>query len=304
MIKIISLILFAIILGFPAQGQLQGELKSFPNFESDYVENRRVDFWIPKYAEGPYSLLIMHDGQMLFQEDSTWNGQEWGVDECLDSLFAQDKIPAVLVVGIWNIKEHRHRNYFPQAPFESLEVDFKDSLLGKKRTGQEQALFSASPNSDDYLRFIFDEVLPYTQNHYEIEEAIYMMGSSMGGLISMYAALKYPKKLAGVACLSTHWPGIFTNANNPIPDAFIDYIGQHKKEAKKTLWYFDRGDATLDALYPPHQDRADALFRSWNLAEGQFESRTFPGAPHEETAWRERLPEIILHLLQTENSKG
>lgn len=287
-----------------AQAQLKGELKSIKNFESTFIENRRVDFWIPKYAEGPYTLLLMHDGQMLFQEDSTWNGQEWGVDECLDSLFAQDKIPAVLVVGIWNINEHRHRNYFPQAPFESLAPDFKDSLLGKKRTGQEQALFSGSPNSDDYLRFIFDEVLPYTQEHYELKENIYMMGSSMGGLISMYAALNYSKQLAGVACLSTHWPGIFTNANNPIPDAFIDYIGQHKKEAQKTQWYFDRGDATLDALYPPHQDRVDALFQSWDFPAGQFESRTFPGAPHEETAWRERLPQIILFLLQAENSKG
>lgn len=280
------------------QAQLVGNLERIETFPSDHVLERRVDLWTPEKSEGPYTLLIMHDGQMLFQSDSTWNKQEWGVDECLDSLIAQKRIPNVMVVGIWNLYEHRHRNYFPQKPFESLGQSTQDSLLHLKKNGQDAALFSAAPNSDDYLRFIFEELLPYIKEHYSIREnEVYMMGSSMGGLISMYAALEYPSQLKGVACLSTHWPGVWQNEANPIPDAFLEYMAKHQAEAEQSKWYFDRGDATLDSLYQPHQDRVDVLINSWDLKPRQFQSLAIPGAAHREIDWRERLPQILLFLL-------
>ncbi len=290
--------LLFMLLSTVLKAQLVGDLRSISSFPSSYVSDRRVDIWLRKHSEGPYQVLLMHDGQMLFQADSTWNKQEWGVDECLDSLYQQGSLPTLMVVGIWNIYEERHQNYFPQKPFEALPISTQDSLLALKKNGQDAPLIAASPNSDDYLRFIFEELLPWLEAEYEIKDSsTYMMGSSMGGLISMYAAMEYPNRLQGVACLSTHWPGVWSNANNPIPDVFINYLKTHQAEAAKTRWYFDRGDATLDSLYKPHQDRVDALFESWPLPQGQFRSKAYSGAAHREIDWRARLAEILLFLL-------
>jgi len=301
MMKVSKYLIFTLLIAGQLQAQLVGNLNRISNFESEFIESRRVDIWTPNNSSGPYKVLFMHDGQMLFQGDSTWNGQEWGVDESLDSLYQSGQIEDLMVVGIWNIYEHRHRNYFPQAAFESLNQKTQDSLLQLIRPGQEKDLYSAPPNSDDYLKFIFRELLPYLDKNFEIDkDELYMMGSSMGGLISMYAAMEYSKKLKAVACLSTHWPGVFENENNPIPDAFIEYMSAHQREAKRTKWYFDRGDATLDALYPEHQNRVDSLYKSWDLEETQFKSLVFPGDPHEETAWRQRFPSALLFLLKAD----
>jgi len=289
-----------LIFSAAAQAQLSGELRTISKFHSLEIEDRRIDIWKPaNVSEGPYQLLIMHDGQMLFQADSTWNGQEWGVDECLDSLYDQSLIGPTLVVGIWNIPERRHQNYFPQKAFESLPEAFKDSVLQLERPGEERKLLYGSPNSDAYLRFIFKELLPWVKSEYPIQNnGVYMMGSSMGGLISMYAALEYPYELKGVACMSTHWPGFFQNENNPVPDAFINYIASHEEAAAKSRWYFDRGDASLDALYPPHQDRVDSLFHSWPIVSVRdYKSLVAPGDPHWETAWRSRLPMALIYLM-------
>lgn len=292
--------LLFLLFGSSLKGQLVGELQTINKFPSALIKERRVDLWTPKDSEGPYQVLIMHDGQMLFQADSTWNKQEWGVDECLDSLYRKGAIPALMVVGIWNIYADRHRNYFPQRPFESLSPARQDSLLNLKKRGQDALLFSGAPNSDAYLRFIFEELLPWLKTNHKIDSSsIYMMGSSMGGLISMYAAMEYPSQLKGVACVSTHWPGVWQNENNPIPDAFLNYLESHQAEAKQTKWYFDRGDATLDSLYQPHQNRVDALFHHWNFPQDQFRSAVFLGAAHREVDWRERLPQILLFLLGT-----
>ncbi len=301
MIKVRHFIFLFTLLSYNALGQLKGDLERISSFPSEFIVDRRVDIWTPKGAEGPFKVLLMHDGQMLFQSDSAWNGQEWGIDESLDSLYKLDQIGEVMVVAVWNVYRHRHRNYFPQKPFENLSQAEQDTLLNIKRPGQENLLFSAAPNSDDYLKFFFKELIPYIKDRYPIQKKeLYMLGSSMGGLISLYAAMEYPKELKGVACLSTHWPGIFVNDGNPIPDAFLKYLEQNEKAAKKTKWYFDRGDATLDAMYPIHQDRVDLLFKNWELDSDQFQSLVFPGAPHEETAWRKRIPQIVLYLLESE----
>lgn len=300
MMKISFSLFIAVLMAGQVSGQLSGKL-NYLELSSDLIEDRKIALWTPSMSEGPYKLIIMHDGQMLFQGDSTWNGQEWGVDESLDSLYQAHLIGDVMVVAIWNIYAHRHRNYFPQKPFEDFESSLRDSLLELKRPGQEMPLFSGSPNADNYLAFIFEELLPVVKEQYAIQEdEIYMMGSSMGGLISMYAAVEYAKELNGVACFSTHWPGVFQNSNNPIPDAFISYLDAHRSRLKKSRWYFDRGDATLDAMYPAHQDRVDSLFQDLKLGDQQFQSLVFPGDAHDEMAWRRRFPAAVLYLLQAE----
>ena len=63
-----------------------------------------------------------------------------------------------------------------------------------------------------------EELKPFIDNNYSVfsdKRNTAIMGSSMGGLISMYAVSEYPKVFGAAACMSTHWIGTFTNKNEP-----------------------------------------------------------------------------------------
>ena len=75
----------------------------------------------------------MHDGQMLFDGATTWNKQEWQVDEVASALISQEASRKFIVVGISSISKIRHSDYFPQKPFESLPKKQQDSLYTLNR---------------------------------------------------------------------------------------------------------------------------------------------------------------------------
>lgn len=122
----------------------------------------------------------------------------------------------------------------------------------------------------------------------------------MGGLISLYAVLEYPKIFGGAACLSTHWSGVFSLENNPIPDAFLKYLNRKIKRKASSKIYFDCGDQTLDALYPAIQKRVDDLFEEKRYPKNLWMSKFFPNTDHSENAWKERMHIPMLFLLGLE----
>ncbi|MGB0525905.1 MAG: alpha/beta hydrolase, partial [Flammeovirgaceae bacterium] len=205
-----------------------GTVKRLADFESKYVTKRNVDIWLPDdySTTEKYAVLYMHDGQLLFDSTDTWNKQEWGVDEALSALLQNGEVRKTIVVGVWNISKERHADYFPQKPFESLPKELQDSLLQANR-GPDQPLFGTDVRADHYLKFLVEELKPYIDANFSTlteAEHTFVAGSSMGGLISMYAICEYPEVFSGAACISTHWPGTFTVENNPIPAAFRSYL--------------------------------------------------------------------------------
>jgi predicted alpha/beta superfamily hydrolase len=120
----------------------------------------------------------------------------------------------------------------------------------------------------------------------------------MGGLISMYAICEYPNVFGGAACLSTHWPGTFKVEGNPIPDAFFNYLSKNLPNPKSHKLYFDYGDQTLDALYPPLQKKADEVIKSKGYTAKNWITKFFSGENHSEKAWNKRLDIPLLFLLK------
>ena len=277
-----------------------GIIHHIPNFVSKYVTAHNVDVWLPNdYSTGKkYAVIYMHDGMALFDAGIMWNKQEWGVDETVGRLLAAGKIKDCIVVGIWNIGAGRHSEYFPQMPFNMLPEHLQDSLNSINTNGVK--LFAGKINSDNYLKFLVKELKPYIDNHYAtLSDArnTYVIGSSMGGLISLYAICQYPKVFGGAACLSTHWTGTFNVENNPIPAVFMKYLKTHLPSPKNHKLYFDHGDQTLDALYGPFQQQADAAMRLKGYNNENFLSRIFPGADHSELSWSKRLEVPLVFLL-------
>lgn len=304
--------LLIIVLGLSGTATAQqvrvasGRVQRIENFQSKYVASRNVDVWLPDgYSSSKkYAVLYMHDGQMLFDTTSNWNHQEWGVDETVSGLIKKKKIRNCIIVGIWNDSKLRHSEYFPQKPFESLTKEQQQEIIAATRNN-EQLLFPAVIQSDLYLKFLVKEVKAYIDSAFSTlpnKDNTFIAGSSMGGLISMYAICEYPQVFGGAACLSTHWPGVFKIINNPMPDAFMNYLENHLPDPSEHKFYFDYGDQTLDSLYKPLQTEVDAIMKSRGYSASNWTTRYFPGENHSEKAWAKRLY-IPLEFLMKPSSK-
>lgn len=286
----------------PVPGVSSGTVKRLENFPSKYITTRNIDIWLPEgySAAKKYAVLYMNDGQMLFDSTTTWNKQSWDVDNVLSKLLQEKKIRNVIVVGIWNGGATRHADYFPQKPFESLTPEQKEFVTRQlQASGITKTAFQ--PRSDNYLKFLVTELKPFIDKTYPVytdRSNTFIAGSSMGGLISMYAICEYPDVFGGAACMSTHWPGIFTLEGNPVPDAFTGYMSRHLPDPEDHKIYFDYGDQTLDALYPPLQKKVDEVMKARGYSAQNWETRFFPGMDHSEKSWNKRLAVPIEFLLK------
>ncbi|MFD2513015.1 alpha/beta hydrolase [Pontibacter locisalis] len=279
-----------------------GHIKRLVNFPSKFVAPRNVDVWLPSSYDPSkkYAVLYMHDGQMLFDSTLTWNKQEWGIDEVVGKLILENKIEDCIVVGIWNSGSSRHSDYFPQKPFEALPTAYRENLAKLPSTVKEIALFASGVQSDDYLKFLVKELKPYIDSNFSTRperENTFIAGSSMGGLISWYAMCEYPETFGGAACLSTHWVGIFSTQNNPIPVAFMTYLKKNLPSPVTHKLYFDYGTETLDALYEPYQKQVDEIMKEKGYTSSSWVTKKFVGEDHSERAWRKRLAIPVTFLL-------
>lgn len=269
-----------------------GKLMRVVDFPSEYIRPRNVDVWLPENysSDKKYSVLYMHDGQMLYDASTTWNKQEWKVDEVATKLMREGKVQDFIVVSPWNIAEIRWQDYFPQKAFDYLNADVQK----KFREEAEQNNFSLQFNSDNYLKFLVEEVKPYIDATYSVKTDrahTFVAGSSMGGLISMYATCEYPEIFGAAACISTHWVGVMPMEDNPIPDTFFAYMSDHVPSPKTHRFYFDYGTETLDQHYPQYAPKVNAIFKKKGYRDGSinFLNRKFEGANHSENSWQKRL---------------
>ena len=270
-----------------------GIIHRIDSFPTKFIVPRTVDIWLPSnYAEDKkYSVLYMQDGQMLFDASSTWNKQEWMVDEVVSKLNAENKIEDMIVVAIWNIPTIRHADLFPKKPLQQLSKD-KIEFIYVEAQKLNYNLKIEDINSDNYLKFIVKELKPYIDKKYSVyKDAKHtgIMGSSMGGLISMYAICEYPKVFGKAACLSTHWVGFRDFENNPIPESFFAYMEKNLPNPKDHKIYFDYGTETLDASYLKYEYRVDEVLQSKGYTTENYKNLKFEGENHSEASWQKRI---------------
>jgi predicted alpha/beta superfamily hydrolase len=274
-----------------------GTIKRFENFASKNVDARNVDVWLPDgySAKKKYAVLYMHDGQMLFDAATTWNKQEWGVDETIGRLIKEGKIKETIVVGVWNNGDYRHSEYFPQKVLTDIPAETREFIISKQLKNK--------PQADNYLKFLVEELKPYIDKNFSTRQDrknTFIMGSSMGGLISIYAICEYPSVFGGAAGISTHLPLILAEnvdgQNDVIAASFRTYLEKNLPKANTRKIYFDYGDQTLDALYPPLQKKVDDLIKAKGYTEKNWTTRSFPGESHSEESWAKRL-DIPLEFL-------
>lgn len=280
----------------------EGRLVEHSLMASAHVQPRDVTVWLPPgydASDTRYPVLYMHDGQNLFDGSRAAYGKEWGVDEHAARLSAGGQIRMPVVVGIHNTPL-RLREYVPADLIRALPDDMRADI---------QSIYGGAPLSDDYLRFMVEELKPFIDRTYRTRADradTVIMGSSMGGLISLYALMKHPGVFGAAGCVSTHWPiridqitdkAALAPWRERLVAAWTGVVRDGLPDPRDHRLYFDRGDETLDAFYAVFQSRIDQTIRTKGWGPDRFRSLVFPGAEHNEASWNQRLDAPLPFLL-------
>jgi len=267
------------------------------------LDDRAVWVWLPpgyeQHPERRYKVLYMHDGQNLFDSSAAYGGISWNAHTTAERLILEGQIEPFILVGVANSR-HRFREYAPQKPLETLTDSLRLTLRPQMSEGPLLA--------DRYVTVLCTELIPRIDQTYRTQatpEGRAIAGSSMGGLISLYSVCERPDVFGSAACVSTHWPIRLDTNSFEFRKAFEPYLFAHlgQLDSPKPRIYFDRGSATLDRFYAPHQNAIDSCFRAWDYPEERWQSWVFEGAEHNEAAWAARFEGVLRFLFGTDNDR-
>lgn len=293
-----------VLLGFmlpSAKAEDAGRFVDLGSLTSEYIAPTKVVIWLPPGYDATrqrYGVVYMHDGQNLFDPQRSNFNKVWAADKSALRLIAAKQTKPFIIVGIDQPGVDRGRQYFPKPMLDLVSLPVRQKL---------QAQSNNKPViSEEYLKFIVTELKPRIDRDYRTKpdrKHTAIAGSSMGGLISLFAITRYPAIFGHAGAVSTHLPLGDPNwskkERDDIMSAWRRYVSEQLGKPKGRRIWFDHGTETLDAFYQPYQENFDAALvaRGWRKGR-DFSSRVYPGTPHEENAWAARLDDIFGWMLQ------
>lgn len=267
---------------------------------SQHIAPTKITVWLPPgYDTGKqrYGVVYMHDGQNLFDPKRSGFNKVWAADKSALRLIAAGKSKGFIIVGVDHPGEDRWQQYFPVPMLNLVSEDVRSKLI---------EFAKGTITSPVYLDFLVHDLKPLIDKRFRTKTGprhTAIAGSSMGGLISLYAITGYPKTFGVAGCVSTHLPLAgpeWSDAQrDSVFEAWRQYVrGLLGKPKGRRIW-FDHGTETLDAFYRPYQENLDAALVANKWRKGRdFSSRIYEGAAHEENAWAARMDDIFGWMLK------
>jgi enterochelin esterase-like enzyme len=288
----------ALLFALAAKAEAQGRFVSFD--QPADIGAVHVTVWLPpgydRDVKRRYPVLYMHDGQNVFFPERSGFNKVWAADKAALQLIRAGKVAPFLIVAVDHPGASRFLRYFPS---RVVSPAFRQGIenFAKGKLG-----------GDEYLAFLAGGLKPVIDQRFRTRphpRHTAVAGSSMGGLISLYALTERADVFGKAAAVSLHSPLIDPDllSQNPPMAAVVKadwtrYLSTRLgAPAGRKLW-MDHGTETLDASYAPYQAVLDKGVAETGWTRGiDFESRVYKGTPHEENAWAARLPEILGWLL-------
>jgi len=269
----------------PSMRTLVGNIRYLRAVGSRFLPRKRdVIVWLPPdYEENPkkrYPVLYMHDGQNLMDKATAYSGEEWRVDEAAQQLIQAGDVEPLIIVGIYNT-EDRFAEY----------TQVKDTGEFAKHGGG---------NADAYGRFIVEELKPVIDRTFRTRpdpETTGLAGSSLGGLVTMHLGLKYPNVFRRLAVVS---PSVFW-ANKDI----VSRVKALKKKQPLKIWVdigTEESKGSQETVDDARQLRDALVAEGWVLGK-DLKYLEVAGAIHTETAWADRIDDVLKYLYPTPWSK-
>ncbi|MCF1420382.1 TIM-barrel domain-containing protein [Mangrovimonas futianensis] len=236
--------------------------------------DRRVWVYLPPdYEESTesYPVVYMHDGQNLFDKLTSYSG-EWEVDETMNQLFEERGLE-LIVIGVDNGGSKRLDEYSP--------------WTNKAYGGGE---------GDAYLDFVVNTLKPNVDNHFRTlsdKSNTAIIGSSMGGLISHYAALKYPQTFGKV--------GVFSPAFWFAPE-ILDYTKKHVSIQNTKMYFLAGGKEGENVAFEEINETVQgvetvvSLLKEHGFPSKNILAKVEPEGKHNEQLWRNNFEETICWL--------
>ncbi len=269
---------FIEIKGWKMEGGIRKETKTdnvillaedIPNDPSALI-NRKIWAYLPpdyNNSDKRYPVIYMHDGQNLFDASTSFSG-EWEVDEMMNELFGSGQLEAI-VIGISNGGEKRIDEYTPW----------------------EHATYGGG-KADRYINFLITEIIPKVEQKLRVKkgpENTAIMGSSLGGLVSYYAALTRPDIFGRIGVFSpSFWyaetVSSFTLANGNIKNQRMYIMASFKEDPE--------GRTVKDA---------ELTIKNLVLAgypETNIKTKFVQEGKHNEKLWKQEFKEAALWLFK------
>jgi len=221
-----------------------------------------------------YPVVYVHDGQNVFDPRTAFLGREWHLDETAERLIREGRVPPFIMVAVNNNGMKRIEEY----------TNFPDPRHGGGR-------------ADAYADFLIREVKPSVDARYRTRaDAAHtgVMGSSLGGLVSLYLGWKHPDVFGMVGALS---PSLWW-ADHQLTKAFA---ADASFQGPERLWIDmgtaegpgdEDGNGVLDYVDDLRAMRRVLESKGQRVSGGEVE-----GATHDEPAWADRADEVLEALL-------
>ncbi|MCF7920409.1 MAG: phosphonate ABC transporter ATP-binding protein [Candidatus Cloacimonetes bacterium] len=254
-----------------------GDVQYIQDFYMPQLDRyRTIRVYLPpdyNITDNRYPVIYMHDGQNLFDNATSFAG-EWQIDETLERLFRENRFQGTIVVGIDNHHQKRFDEYCP----------WKNPQYG-------------GGEGDRYVKFLATTLKPWIDEHYRTLSSgndTAIAGSSLGGLIALYAACKHPD-VFGKA-------GVFSPAFWVAKKDIVKYVKKHHLSSSSRV-YVDVGteegnNSEQNKAYLQDAEEISKLLRKNGLPESNLRLFIDKGALHNERHWAKRFPDALLWLFK------
>ena len=226
-----------------------------------------------------HGLLIMFDGQNLFDRASSSHGMEWEVDETVERLTSQARLDSMLVVGVDSPDTAQER--YAQYTAWDWELDGVPVVARGEQTAD----------------FLVGPVLDHVRDHYRVtrdRSRVGLAGSSLGGYMTLYVGTRHSELFGRLLAFS---PVLL---NEPMRgDALREYIARRGFEDGTRVYLDMGGNEELSYVDDPARLVADLAETTRAVTHAvrppqEVVSRVIPGAGHDERAWAARFEPALL----------
>ncbi|MEM7317319.1 MAG: alpha/beta hydrolase-fold protein, partial [Planctomycetota bacterium] len=252
-------------------GQITGRARYHRQMKGRGIRPRDIVVWLPPGYEASdkrYPVLYMHDGQNVFDPQTSAFGRDWQVDETCTRMITEGEIEPLIVVGIYNTAD-RSREY----------------LSGDLGTA--------------YRDFVTEDLKPLIDRTYRTKtdrEHTFTAGSSAGGLCAFILTWKRDGVFSKAICMSPAFR--YSREDGTMTVDYVTAVQESAPPKAPTFFYIDNGGVGLEALLQPGIDAMlDALGDKGWRPKQDYDWKAFPEDKHNEAAWAKRFPNALKQML-------
>lgn len=253
-------------------------LEKFNVYMSSFKQDRLIRVYLPDCyhkSHKRYPVLYMHDGQNVFEDEGAIKGVSLGLKDFLD----KNKINIIVVAIDLNPEgEERFNEYCP----------WETGAIAEKIIGHPS---STGGKGEQYLEFIVKELKPLIDQKYRtLEDHTSMAGISLGGLISTYAACRYPQIFKRIAAIS---PGYYRNQEE------LEVFVRNSDLTGVERFYIDFGTHEISDDKELNNQFTEMIQSIYEILSSKIDNtryQTIQNGEHNYSSFKKRIGEVLSYL--------